>query len=54
MSKDLYCTVESERCGQFHQGNVITQSFGSVSRVVYDLLHGDKLGPVAWLLCQSH
>ncbi|TNN29145.1 hypothetical protein EYF80_060708 [Liparis tanakae] len=45
-------TSESQRRGQFHQRDVVVQSFGPVAAVVHDVLHGQRLSPVDRLLRQ--
>lgn len=47
-------TVELERRGQFHQGDVVVQALGSVLGVVNDALHGHRLGAVDGLLRHAH
>lgn len=47
-------TVELERRGQFHQGDVVVEAFGSVLGVVNDPLHGHGLGAVDRLLRHAH
>lgn len=47
-------TINFKLLGQFHQCDVIVESFLSVTIMVYDFLNSQSLGPVKRLLCQSH
>lgn len=50
----LVITVKLERRGQFHQGDVVVEAFGSVLGVINDPLHGHRLSAVDRLLCHAH
>lgn len=47
-------TVKAERRGQFHQGDVVVEAFGSVLGVVNNPVHGHRLSAMDWLLCHAH